>query len=83
MVMMEGMMFPNHLLEDLATIYQQEQLDKARMTRLAQEVQARRPRLRERFVSNSGDLLILLGQKLKERYGPKIQPRATQLRPLP
>ena len=83
MVMMEGKMFPNHLLEDLATIYQQEQLDKARMARLAREIERGRPRMRDRFLSNSGDFMIVFGQKLKERYGPKIQPRATQLRPLP
>ena len=76
-------MFPNHLLEDLAIIYYKEHLEQARMARLAKKVEAGRPTLRDRFLSNSGDLLILFGQKLKERYGPKIQPRPTRQRPFP
>ena len=76
-------MFPNCLLEDLATIYQNEHLEKARMARLAQEVMAGRPKLRERFLSNSGEYLIVFGQKLKARYGSKIQPRSIRQRPLP
>lgn len=76
-------MFPNHLLEDLANIHQNEHLEKARMAKLAREVEADRPRLRERFLSNSGDILILFGQKLKERYGPKIQPHPMRQHPIP
>jgi hypothetical protein len=76
-------MFPNHLLEVLATIYHKEHLERARMARLAQEAQARRPRLRERLLSNSGDYLIVFGQKLKARYGSKLQPRPIRQHPLP
>jgi len=76
-------MISYYLLHELATINQKEHLEAARRARLVKEVEAVRPTLRKRLVSSGGDLLIFLGQKIKEQYGAQNQSQPTRHRSLP
>jgi hypothetical protein len=76
-------MISYYLAHELARINQKEHLEAAQRARLVKEVEVGRPRLRKRLVSSGGDLLIFVGQKIKEHYGPKIQPRPTGQRSIP
>ena len=75
-------MFSYAMLNDLARIYRKERWEEARIARLAEEVRAGSPRHRDRFLSRSGELLIFVGQKLRNRYGLRVEPRLTSERAL-
>jgi hypothetical protein len=70
-------------LSELATTLQKERWEEARRARLVAEVRAGRPRLRDRSLSRVGSVMILFGQKLKERYEPRVQLRPVRGRHLP
>jgi hypothetical protein len=63
------------LLDDLTNIYQKERLEEARKAKLVEQVRAGKPPLRDRFLLESGEYLISIGQRLKSRHELKIQPR--------
>jgi hypothetical protein len=47
-----------------------ELLKKVRKARLLADIEVEKPGFRERILSRSGEILILVGQKLKGRYEP-------------
>lgn len=75
-------MFSYDVLCDLAKIYQQERLEEARMARLVKEARAGRPGLRDRLLVESGELLIIIGHRLKDGHGLRMQPRPNRQRTL-
>jgi hypothetical protein len=60
------------LTPHVAQAYQEELLAEARKRHLRTAVRAAHPRLRERFLVRIGELLILAGWRLRERYRPAI-----------
>lgn len=60
-------MYNDHLLSQLADVYQAEKLAMAEQFRLLKLARTNKPMLRHRFFVWSGDRLIAIGWALKER----------------
>ncbi len=63
------------MLIDLARLHQEELIEEFRRTQLIKEARAGTAGTLDRGLFRGGDLLIMLGQKLKERYAPEVAPR--------
>ncbi len=72
---MEGEMINNYLISELVRQHQKNLLEEARLERLLSESRASRPRLRDRLLLKSGNILIFLGERLKEKYELRIEAR--------
>ena len=63
----------DYLISKLAERREVELREKARVAWLLADARVKKPKLHVRFLAGSGEILIILGQKLKERYDPELK----------
>ncbi len=74
-------MFNEYLISEMARMQHEQRLEEARLARILGEVRTGKPSFRDRVLLSSGEIMMNLGQKLKERYDPMIKTRLTLQHP--